>query len=134
MSSVVNKIKSKTTGKSSQPQCQSKPEQQNQPTFNILPHPAKKNDPRDFEPPQFQRKPQQQSQPTFSILPHPAKTNDPRDLEPPQPGGGLNSKPEFQAFHARDPYVPSPQIANNLPPPKSREELRARAQELNQKQ
>ena len=46
------------------------------------------------------------------------KTNDPADLEPPQPGGGLNSKPEYQAFHARGPHVPSPQVANNLPPPK----------------
>ncbi|KAI0717347.1 hypothetical protein C8T65DRAFT_641150 [Cerioporus squamosus] len=96
MSSLVDKIKSKTTGKSSQPQQQ------------------------------------QQNEPTYGILPHPAKSNDPRDLEPPQPGGGLNSKPEYEAFHARDPHVPSPQVMNNLSPPKTREELRARAQELNQ--
>ncbi|RDX54539.1 hypothetical protein OH76DRAFT_1340857 [Lentinus brumalis] len=98
MSSLVDKIKSKATGKSSEPQQQQ----------------------------------QQQNEPSFGILPHPAKTNDPRDLEPPQPGGGLNSKPESEAFHARDPHVPSPQVLNNLPPAKSREELRARAQELNQ--
>ncbi|KAI0746804.1 hypothetical protein C8Q80DRAFT_1104974 [Daedaleopsis nitida] len=60
-----------------------------------------------------------QNESTFGILPHPAKTNDPRDLEPPQPGGGLNSNPEYGAFHARGPHVPSPQIANNLPPPKA---------------
>ncbi len=52
------------------------------------------------------------------IGPNEQKTNDPRDLEPPQPGGGLNSKPEFEAFHARDPHVPSPQVLNNLPPAK----------------
>ncbi|EIN04648.1 hypothetical protein PUNSTDRAFT_76036 [Punctularia strigosozonata HHB-11173 SS5] len=67
----------------------------------------------------------------FGILPHPAKTNDPRDVEGPQLGGGLNSNPEVGAFHARDPHVPSQQIANNLEKPLSREELRARAAELN---
>ncbi|OBZ77468.1 hypothetical protein A0H81_01896 [Grifola frondosa] len=70
-------------------------------------------------------------EPTFSIQPHPAKTNDPRDLEPPQPGGGLNSIPEIQAHHARDPYIPSADVMKNIEPPKSREELRARAAELN---
>ncbi|KAI0682228.1 hypothetical protein C8Q76DRAFT_763560 [Earliella scabrosa] len=75
--------------------------------------------------------PKQQNEPTYGILPHPAKTNDPRDLEPPQLGGGLNSNPEQGAFHAREPHVPSPQIANNLPPPQSREQLRARAAGLN---
>ncbi|EIM83747.1 uncharacterized protein STEHIDRAFT_123361 [Stereum hirsutum FP-91666 SS1] len=64
------------------------------------------------------------------IQPHPAKTNDPSDLAP-QPGGGLTSKPELQAHHARDPHVPSPQVAANVEEPKSREELRARAAELN---
>ncbi|KAI0646338.1 hypothetical protein C8Q79DRAFT_1009978 [Trametes meyenii] len=72
----------------------------------------------------------QESEQSFSIQPHPAKTNDPRDLQP-SLGGGLNTNPEVGAFHARDPHVPSPQIASNLPPPQSREELRARAQELN---
>lgn len=43
-------------------------------------------------------------------------TNDPRDLQP-SLGGGLNTNPEVGAFHARDPHVPSPQTANNLPPP-----------------
>ncbi|KAI0360645.1 hypothetical protein OH77DRAFT_1470819 [Trametes cingulata] len=72
----------------------------------------------------------QENEQTFSIQPHPAKTNDPRDLQP-SLGGGLNTNPEVGAFHARDPYVPPSQITDNLPPPKSRDELRARAQELN---
>ncbi|KAI0653901.1 hypothetical protein C8Q70DRAFT_926877 [Cubamyces menziesii] len=74
--------------------------------------------------------PSQENEQTFSIQPHPAKTNDPRDLQP-SLGGGLNTNPEIGAFHARDPYVPSQEIKDNLPPAKSREELRARAQELN---
>ncbi|KAH9919980.1 uncharacterized protein BXZ73DRAFT_80219 [Epithele typhae] len=99
MSSIVNKIKEKTTGKT-----ESEPKQQ-QPTS--------------------------EGEQTFSIQPHPAQTNDPRDLEAPQPGGGLSSNPEYGAFKAREPHVPSPQIANNLPPAASREEMRARAAELN---
>jgi hypothetical protein len=45
------------------------------------------------------------------------KSNDPRDVEGPQIGGGLNSNPEYQAHHARDPHVPSQDIANNLEQP-----------------
>lgn len=66
----------------------------------------------------------------FSIQPHPAKTNNPADLAP-QPGAGITSKPEFEAFHTPGPYVPSAATANSVEPPKSREELRARAAELN---
>ncbi|KAI0826584.1 hypothetical protein BC628DRAFT_1373293 [Trametes gibbosa] len=73
---------------------------------------------------------QNEEEQAFTIQPHPAKTNDPRDLQP-SLGGGLNTNPELGAFHARDPYVPSQQIVDNLPPAQSREELRARAQELN---
>ncbi|KAI0028874.1 hypothetical protein K488DRAFT_57605 [Vararia minispora EC-137] len=68
------------------------------------------------------------AQKEYSIQPHPAKTNDPADL---QPHGGLNSNHQADAFHARDPHVPAPHIANNLPEPASREELRARQAELN---
>jgi len=68
---------------------------------------------------------------TFSIQPHPARTNDPRDLEGPQLGAGLNSKPEFQAFHARGPYIPNQDVINSLEQPASRDELRARTAELN---
>ncbi|KAI0683276.1 hypothetical protein BC835DRAFT_1296446 [Cytidiella melzeri] len=67
----------------------------------------------------------------FSIQPHPAQTNNPRDLEPPQPGGGLNSNPEMQAFHTPGPYVPSPSLMQNVEKPKTREELKARSAELN---
>ncbi|EPQ51218.1 hypothetical protein GLOTRDRAFT_49138 [Gloeophyllum trabeum ATCC 11539] len=74
---------------------------------------------------------QPSNEPTYSIQPHPAQTNDPRDLEPPQLGGGLNSKPEYQAFHARDPHVPSKEIRDNMPQPASREELKARSAQLN---
>ncbi|EIW75962.1 hypothetical protein CONPUDRAFT_111803 [Coniophora puteana RWD-64-598 SS2] len=70
----------------------------------------------------------------FTIQPHPAKTNNPSDLvDPPQPGAGLNSNPEMQAHHARQPHVPSQDILNSLEQPKSREELRARQEELNRK-
>ncbi|OSD08049.1 hypothetical protein PYCCODRAFT_1463294 [Trametes coccinea BRFM310] len=69
----------------------------------------------------------QESEQTFSIQPHPAKTNDPRDLQ----GGNFGGDPKVGAFHARDPYVPAPEIKDNMPPAKSREELRARAAELN---
>ncbi|KAG2354832.1 hypothetical protein BDR07DRAFT_1231153, partial [Suillus spraguei] len=68
----------------------------------------------------------------FSILPHPAKSNDPADLVGGlQYGAGLTSKPEFHAYHARDPYVPSKDIVNSLEAPLSREELHRRAEELN---
>ncbi|KAI9063608.1 hypothetical protein FKP32DRAFT_1592294 [Trametes sanguinea] len=90
MSSIVNNIKDKVTGKDNS---------------------SKQN---------------QESEQTFSIQPHPAKTNDPNDLQ-----GGNFSDPKAGAFHARDPYVPAPEIKNNMPPAQSREELRARAAELN---
>ncbi|KAH9849328.1 hypothetical protein C2E23DRAFT_888282 [Lenzites betulinus] len=73
---------------------------------------------------------QKEEEQTFTIQPHPAKTNDPRDLQPVL-GGGLNTNPELGAFHARDPHVPSQEILQKLPPPQSREQLRARAEELN---
>ncbi|KAJ7100679.1 hypothetical protein B0H15DRAFT_943979 [Mycena belliarum] len=69
-------------------------------------------------------------EPTLSIQPHPAKSNDPADLQPPQTGG-LASNPNDQAFHARDPHVPSAQVMAGLEQPKTREELQARAAELN---
>ncbi|KAI8970898.1 hypothetical protein BD414DRAFT_501546 [Trametes punicea] len=94
MSSIVNNIKDKVSGKN-----------------------------------ESSKQPQENEQ-TFSIQPHPAKTNDPRDLQP-SLGGGLNTDPNVGAFHARDPYIPPPEIKNNMPPAMSREELRARAQELN---
>ncbi|KAJ7220554.1 hypothetical protein GGX14DRAFT_675132 [Mycena pura] len=70
------------------------------------------------------------NEPTFSILPHPAKTNDPADLQPGQTGG-LASNPNEQAFHARDPHVPSQEVMAGLQQPLSREELQARQEELN---
>jgi len=46
------------------------------------------------------------------------KSNDPADLVGgPRLGGGLNSKPEFQAYHAREPHVPSQEILNSLGAP-----------------
>ncbi|PSR73112.1 hypothetical protein PHLCEN_2v11014 [Hermanssonia centrifuga] len=80
---------------------------------------------------QNQGEQQQQGEPTYSIQPHPAKTNDPRDLEPPQLGAGLNSNPEQEAFHTPGPYIPSDELRNSLPPPKSRDELKARSADLN---
>ncbi|KAH7102863.1 hypothetical protein BKA62DRAFT_670996 [Auriculariales sp. MPI-PUGE-AT-0066] len=79
------------------------------------------------------------SEPTFSIQPHPAKTNDPADLARGQPidgmpGGGLQSGgyPQVAPYNAKGPFVPSQQIQDNMPPPQTREELRARSAELNQ--
>jgi len=67
----------------------------------------------------------------FGILPHPAQSNDPKDLEPPQPGAGLASKPEFEAFKARGPLVPNREALINAGPPATSEELAARTAELN---
>jgi len=67
----------------------------------------------------------------FSIQPHPATSNNPAEVEGPQVGGGLNSNPEMQAHHARGPHVPSQEIKNSLEQPLSRDELKARAAELN---
>ncbi|KAF8201191.1 hypothetical protein K438DRAFT_1582128 [Mycena galopus ATCC 62051] len=66
---------------------------------------------------------------SFSIQPHPAKSNDPADLQ--EQTGGLASNPNEQAFHARDPHVPSTQVMASLEEPLSREELQARQAELN---
>ncbi|TEB29630.1 hypothetical protein FA13DRAFT_1792947 [Coprinellus micaceus] len=77
---------------------------------------------------------------TFNILPHPAKTNDPSDLSPSHPqyqprkesrGHMTQSDAPIEAFHARDPYVPSEEIRNNLPQAASREEMHARQAQLN---
>jgi hypothetical protein len=70
------------------------------------------------------------SEPSFSTQPHPATSNDPADLQRGQQGG-LATSNQMAGHHARDPHVPSQQIQNNLEQPLSREELRARAQELN---
>ncbi|KAJ8579687.1 hypothetical protein M405DRAFT_835541 [Rhizopogon salebrosus TDB-379] len=80
------------------------------------------------------RRSEGQQEQQFGILPHPAKSNDPADLVGgPRPGGGLSSKPDVHAFHARDPHVPNQEILNSLEAPKSREELHRRAEELNKK-
>ncbi|KAF9525219.1 hypothetical protein CPB83DRAFT_560356 [Crepidotus variabilis] len=64
----------------------------------------------------------------FSIQPHPAKSNDPADL---QPHGGLRQGAggAAEAFHARDPYIPSDEVKQNIPA--GRDELRARQAEFN---
>ncbi|KAG1792248.1 uncharacterized protein BJ212DRAFT_1204057, partial [Suillus subaureus] len=75
-----------------------------------------------------------QQEQQFNILPHPAKSNDPTDLVGrPVRDAGLTSKPEFHAYHARDPHVPSKDILNSLEVPLSREELHRREEELNKK-
>jgi len=70
-------------------------------------------------------------EPTFSIQPHPAKSNDPADLQYKGPGGGLATSNPMAAHHARGPHVPNQEILSNIEQPLSREELRARAAELN---
>ncbi|KAF8880516.1 hypothetical protein BD779DRAFT_1446161 [Infundibulicybe gibba] len=72
-----------------------------------------------------------QGEPAFSIQPHPAKSNDPADLNPPQAGGGLRRGHAEEAFHARDPYIPSQEIQDSLEQPLSREELKAQSAQLN---
>ncbi|KAI0002472.1 hypothetical protein BJV74DRAFT_765382 [Russula compacta] len=75
---------------------------------------------------------QQPSEQLYSIQPHPAKTNDPADLAgDPQSGRGLTSQAGVGVFNAREPHIPSKDILDNVEQPKSREELRARAAELN---
>jgi hypothetical protein len=59
------------------------------------------------------------------------KNNDPHHQEPPQLGGGLNSNPEWNAYHAKGPYQPSAETLENIGEPASREELKARSAELN---
>jgi len=69
---------------------------------------------------------------SVSIQPHPAKTNDPADLEQtPGLGGGLKHDPVGQVYNAKGPYIPSEEIRNSLEQPATREELKARAAELN---
>ncbi|EMD36289.1 hypothetical protein CERSUDRAFT_115234 [Gelatoporia subvermispora B] len=75
----------------------------------------------------------QQSEQTYSIQPHPAKTNDPRDSQGGPQYGGLNADPDVQAFHARGPYVPNQELLNKVDKPLGRDELNARAAELNKR-
>ncbi|KAL7411902.1 hypothetical protein BDY24DRAFT_416805 [Mrakia frigida] len=62
----------------------------------------------------------------FTIQPHPATTNNPETDPALQAGSGKAS-----ATGARDPYVPSKDIAESLEKPKSREELQAASAALN---
>lgn len=103
MSSVINDIKNKlkpnsdasdTSGGSNE----AAEEQQ----FSIQPHPAV----RSISPPT-----------THVLMAFIQKTNNPADLAP-QPGAGITSKPEFEAFHTPGPYVPSAATANSVEPPK----------------
>ncbi|KAF7973349.1 hypothetical protein HWV62_15513 [Athelia sp. TMB] len=81
------------------------------------------------------------SEQSFSIQPHPAKSNNPNELEAVNGqkwGGGLTSeRPDiqsgggFQAHNAHGPQIPSQQLQAGLEEPASREELHARAAELN---
>ncbi|WWC67278.1 uncharacterized protein I206_101186 [Kwoniella pini CBS 10737] len=74
------------------------------------------------------KKEQEQS---FNILPHPAKSNNPADLNSePAEHGGLQSA-SYNAYNAKGPHIPSHEIQQGLEKPKSSEELKARAEELN---
>ncbi|KZP10992.1 hypothetical protein FIBSPDRAFT_962658 [Athelia psychrophila] len=77
---------------------------------------------------------------SFSTQPHPAKSNNPAELEAVNGqkwGGGLTSeRPDlqaqgFQAHSAHGPQIPSQELQEGIEQPASREELRARAAELN---
>ncbi|KAG6883952.1 hypothetical protein C0993_002548, partial [Termitomyces sp. T159_Od127] len=70
------------------------------------------------------------SETTFTIQPHPATTNDPKDLQRnKEPGGGLQTSSSL--FHGPGPVIPDHQMQQNIGEPLSREELHARAAELN---
>ncbi|KAF5381587.1 hypothetical protein D9615_005417 [Tricholomella constricta] len=125
MSSFFNKLKTKAFRKSGSHEKGQQQQQQQQPASSTTDSPA-----------QTQTQPQPQSQsaePTFSTQPHPAKTNDPADLQSGS-GGGLATSNPMAIHHARDPHVPSQEIQRNLEQPLGREELRARAAELNKPQ
>jgi len=111
MSSFINKIKSKFSRKNGGTQDKSQPTP-TQPSSTDEQAKAK------AEP----------SEQQYSIQPHPAKTNDPADLQRQE---GLRSVDPMAAHRAREPYVPSPELQKNIEEPKSREELRARSEELN---
>ncbi|OCH84548.1 hypothetical protein OBBRIDRAFT_808152 [Obba rivulosa] len=73
----------------------------------------------------------QQNEQSFSIQPHPARTNDPRDLQDSPQYSGPNANPDVQAFHTPGPYVPNQELLNKVDRPLGRDELNARAAELN---
>jgi len=79
---------------------------------------------------------QQSQEQKYNILPHPAKTNDPADLDSTSKQGGCFGGNAAWAAHnaAPGPYVPSQQQWSSVEQPKSRDELRARAAELNKRQ
>lgn len=53
----------------------------------------------------------------LTILLRIQKSNDPRDLEGPQPGAGLSSKPEFEAFKTPGPAIPNREALAKAGPP-----------------
>jgi hypothetical protein len=88
--------------------------------------------------------------PAIGALTSLQKSNDPRDVDAPQPGGGgLASNPQWQALNTPGPFQPPAGVMQDLPTqvrapdhvgewmwtlrclPQSRDELRARAAELN---
>ncbi|KAG6864661.1 hypothetical protein C0991_007997 [Blastosporella zonata] len=73
-----------------------------------------------------------ESEAVFSIQPHPATTNDPQDLQRKrEPGGGLQTSDPMAAHHAHGPFIPTQDMQKNLEKPLSKNELQARAAELN---
>ncbi|KAG6831563.1 hypothetical protein H0H92_009482 [Tricholoma furcatifolium] len=79
-----------------------------------------------------QTNPQSESEQTFSIQPHPATTNDPQDLQRKrEPGGGLQTSDPLAAYRTPGPMIPSSEMQAKLEKPLSKEELQARAAELN---
>ncbi|CAG7851767.1 SubName: Full=Uncharacterized protein {ECO:0000313/EMBL:CCA71205.1} [Serendipita indica DSM 11827] len=60
------------------------------------------------------------------ILPVPGNEN-----HPPESGGGLNSNPQQAVLSGAGPQILTPEQAAALEPPKTREELHARAEALN---
>jgi len=69
---------------------------------------------------------------SFSILPHPAKTNDPNDLRGPDGAQPVRANDPLAAHKAMPgPVMPGAQMRQDLPPAASRDEMSARAAELN---
>ncbi|KAI0067094.1 hypothetical protein BV25DRAFT_1277146 [Artomyces pyxidatus] len=68
------------------------------------------------------------SEQQFSIQPHPAKTNDPSDM---QETGGMRSNPMPEGMMAPGPMIPTPEMVHSMDAPAPRDEMHARAAELN---
>ncbi|KAI9512014.1 hypothetical protein F5148DRAFT_158246 [Russula earlei] len=76
------------------------------------------------------QQPSSSQEQSYSIQPHPAKSNDPSDLTG-NPQSDLSLQAGLGALNVPGPNIPSVDILTQVEKPKTRDELRARAAELN---